>query len=493
MDRIPETGVDFKSLEQWCYDMGMAFARMLMTVVLTAVDRQLLDGRDKSVYRAKDLRPLPLKTLMGEVTVKRRYYRYTREDGRKEYVYLLDRAIGLDTIGRFSIGLVERIAGLITECSYRATAGTVSFLSGQSISHGGIWDAVRTVGERISELGTLRAEAAKNFISEGERVVKVLQEEFDGVWINMQGKDRPKTGHKLEMKLSAAYEGVTLRGKDKNGKPLHSLVNPLYAAGFEPADAFFRKKEGQIGAVYDLDEIDTRLINGDGGGWVVGFGEKSGCDHHFQLDRFHIERELTRGGIGKEDAERITGLFDRMRADEGLAHLKSLWEKEDDGEKKKKIGKVFGYLAGHADALTPILKRGLDLPEPGEGVDMYGPMGAMESTVGGVIALRMKKRRASFTKSGATNLAGLLCLRRSGKLDETVAGLSEMRLPVTLEEAITAVVSAMSAAKAPKHDGNGYEYPRIGGLPFEGAATTNGRLAVKGLASMRGLADLSFI
>jgi hypothetical protein len=490
MDRIPETGVDFKSLEQWCCDMGMAFARMLMTVVLTAVDKQLSDGRDKAAYRAKDLRTLPIKTLMGEVTVKRRYYMHTRDDGRKEYVYLLDRAIGLDTIGRFSIGLIERIAGLITDCSYRATAGAVSSLSGQVISHGGVWNAVQTVGERISELDARRAEAAKNFVSAGKKIAKVLQEEFDGVWVNMQGKDRPKTGHKLEMKLAAAYEGVIFKGKDKSGKPLHSLVNPLYAAGFEPADAFFRKKEGQIGAVYDLNEIETRLINGDGGGWVVGFGEKSGCDWYFQLDRFHIERELTRGGIGKEDAERITDLFDRKRPDEGLAHLKSLLEKEDDGEKKKKIGKVFGYLNGHADALIPILKRGLDLPEPGEDADMYGPMGAMESTVGGVIALRMKKRRASFSKCGATNLAGLLCLRRSGKLDETVAGLSEMRLPITFEETIALV---MSAAKAPKHDGTGYEYPKTGGLPFEGAATTNGRLAVKGLASMRGLAGLSFI
>ena len=133
------------------------------------------------------------------------------------------------------------------------------------------------------------------------------------------------------------------------------------------------------------------------------------------------------------------------------------------------------------ESLTPILKRGLDLPEARGGV-VYGSMGAMESTVCGVIALRMKRRRASFTISGATNLARLLCLKRSGKLDETMASLSDMKLPATAFEAIAAV---LSAAKAPKTDGHGFGYPVTGGPPFVNAATTNGRDAVKWLCSYR--------
>jgi hypothetical protein len=64
------------------------------------------------------------------------------------------------------------------------------------------------------------------------------------------------------MKLASAYEGVRYTGKDKNGKATHDLAHPVYTAGFEPAAEFFWKKEGRIGSVYDLDEIDTRLING---------------------------------------------------------------------------------------------------------------------------------------------------------------------------------------------------------------------------------------
>lgn len=489
MDRIQETGIDFKSFEQQCYDTGMAFARMLMTTALADLDEKILKTRNTGEYRAKDLRPLTIKTLMGEVTVKRRLYRHTGEGGRTEYVHLLDRAIGLDTIGRFSMGLVLRMADVIAECSYRAAAGTISFLSGQSISHGGFWNAVQAAGKRIADLDGRRAKEAKSFRHKGTKRVKALQEEFDGVWVNMQGKDRPKTGHKLEMKLSSAYEGIRFRGKGKNGEPSRSLVNPIYTAGFESAEEFFYKKEGQIGAVYDLNEIDVRLINGDGGGRVAGFGERAGCESHFQLDHFHIKRELVRSGISEEDRDVVTGLLEQKKASEALGRLKALGESEPDEEKKKRILAAFGYLNNRRDSLIPILKRGLELPAPSEDADAYGPMGAMESTVCGVIALRMKKRRASFTKAGGTHLAEVLCLKRSGRLDETISGLSEMRLPKTLEEVAATI---LSAAKAPKKDGKGYVYAKTGGIPFEGAATTNGRTALKGLVSLRGLADLGF-
>jgi hypothetical protein len=447
----------------------------------------LLEKRDRALYRAKDVRPLTIKTLMGEVTVKRRLYKYRSEDGHAEYVYLLDRAIGLDTIGKFSIGLVRRMAGLITESSYRAAAEAISFLSGQSISHGGFWNAVQAAGARICEEDDRRALEAAHGKHKGTKRVSVLHEEYDGVHINMQGKDRPGSGRKLEMKLALAHEGVKVKGKDKHGNPLYALVNPVYAAGFENADEFFLKKEGQLGAIYDLDEIDTRLLNGDGGGWIAGFGERSGSECHFQLDRFHIERALVRGGTPKEERKAITNLIDLTKTDEALERLKSLWDEESDGKKKGKIGEAYEYLNNHRESLVPILKRGLSLPPPSEEADAYGSGGAMESSVCGVIALRMKKRRASFTKAGATHLARLLCLKRSGSLDEFVCGLSEMKLPVTFEEAVTRI---LSAAKAPKKDGKGYDFPSKGGMPFAGAATTNGRMAIKGLVSMRGLTDL---
>jgi hypothetical protein len=244
MDRISENEIDFKDFEQWCYDMGMAFARMLMQTILIALDKKLLMSRDRAVYRAKDLRALTIKTLMGEVEIKRRLYK-TKEG----YSYLLDEAINLDTIGKVSINLVRRIAETITECSYRAASDAVSFMTGQRIGHMGLWNIVQAVGEKVCKQDEARAKLVKANLNKGEKVVKVLHEEFDGVWINMQGKDRPKRGRKREMKLSVCYEGMRYTGKDKKGNPAYDMVNPLYMAGFESAGEFYAKKEGQIGSV----------------------------------------------------------------------------------------------------------------------------------------------------------------------------------------------------------------------------------------------------
>ena len=373
MDRISDYGVKFKDFEQWCFDMGMAFARMLMQTVLENIDGKILKERDKAVYEVRDMRGVSIKTLMGEVDMKRRLYRET--SGDKEYVYLLDRVIGLDTIGKISVGLTRRIAETITESSYRAAAETVSLMTGQKIGHMGVWNVVQAVGEKISKCDEASAKLTKVFAAKGEKVVHVLQEEFDGVWINMQGKDRPKKRKKSEMKISLAYEGVKYTGKDKNGKAAYDMVNPLFMAGFESSSKFYDKKEGQIGAIYNLDEIKVRIVNGDGGTWVQSIAEMCPADKvHLQLDPFHMKRELRRSGLGKEEQKKIKSMLKEQKIDEVLNHIKSLTITIADPKVKEKTEKLFTYFSNNKDYLIPIKERGLELPPPPEGME-YGSYG----------------------------------------------------------------------------------------------------------------------
>ena len=484
MDRIPETGLDFKDFEKWSFDMGMAFARMLMETALESLDDKIMKERDKSVYRARDLRRLTIKTLMGEIEIKRRLYR--TDDGG--YVCLLDESIGLDTTGRMSVNLVRHIAETVTECSYRSTADAVSAMTGQRISHGGVWNVVQATGEKIRKNDENNAKLAKIFPDRGKKTVKVLHEEFDGVWINMQGKDRPEKGRKSEMKLSVCYEGMECKGKDSKGNTVYDMVNPMYMAGFEDVGKFREKKEGMIGSVYNLDEIEVRLVNGDGGGWVRSAAESCGENVHIQLDPFHIKREITGSGLSKEQRKEITGLLESGKISEVHACIGAVMQNEPDADRKEKIRKLSVYLENNGGYLIPVKKRSLNLPDPPDGI-IYGGMGVMESSVCNIAALRMKKRKASFTKDGAVNLARLICFKRSGRLADEVYGLSKAQLPMIIEEVITTV---LSAARAPKKDGKGYAYPVSGGLPFSGAAVTNGRKAVKGLTDLRSFTELIF-
>jgi hypothetical protein len=483
MHRIAENGLDFKEFEQWCFDMGMAFARMLMKNVLTELDETILKERNCADYRSKDLRNSTIKTLMGEVELKRRLYR--KPCG--EYVYLLDETIGLDAIGKVSVNLVQRIAETVTECSYRSTSATVSSMTGQKISHGGVWNIIQIAGEKIRENDEANAKLAKAFLGRGEKIVKVLHEEFDGVWVNMQGKDRPEKGRKSEMKVSVCYEGMEYKGTDKKGKVLHDMVNPMYMVGFESSKEFWEKKEGQIGAFYNLDEVEVRFSNGDGGGWVQSACGNNGDNVHVQLDQFHIKREIKRSGLEKEHQTKVNYLLEDKKTSEVLEYIKALTLTEANAERREKIEKLLGYLENNKDNLIPIHKRELKLPEPPARM-RFGKMGTIESAVCNVVALRMKKRKASFTKDGAVNLARLICFKRSKILDDAVYSLSEAKLPMIIEEVITTV---LSAAKAPKKDGKGYFFPANGGVPFKEASTTNGRRAIKGITDYRTYSDLA--
>ena len=64
-------------------------------------------------------------------------------------------------------------------------------------------------------------------------------------------------------------------------------------AGMEKSDEFHRKREALIEKKYNADEIQQRILNGDGGRWIK---EPYDPEVIFQLDRFHIyqvRKELT--------------------------------------------------------------------------------------------------------------------------------------------------------------------------------------------------------
>lgn len=183
--------------------------------VLEALDKKLAKERDKSIYRHKATRETSVKTLIWEVEFSRVVYKYY-DEGKTAYIYLLDQLLGFDTIGLISTNLAENIVENASVTSYHNTANNITELTGQSISHG-------------------------------------------GVYINIQGKDRPKSGKKLEMKVAVAYEGWKEVSKDR-----YELVNKVACAGFEDISEFYRIKEAMIAKEYNIDEIQVRILNGDG-------------------------------------------------------------------------------------------------------------------------------------------------------------------------------------------------------------------------------------
>lgn len=66
---------------------------------------------------------------------------------------------------------------------------------------------------------------------------------------------------------------------------------------------------------------------------------------------------------------------------------------------------------------------------------------------------------------------------------------STMTVPIEYEKVIT---EPLTAARSPKRDGKGFNYPYKGGTPFDGQFTTNGRKAVKKMLGYRNYSELVY-
>ncbi len=125
--------------------------------------------------------------------------------------------------------------------SFRNSASNISSTTGQSISHGGVWNVVQSLGSKLKEIEDKDATLAASGQITGKTETKIIFEEADGVWINMQGKDRPKRGRKSELKVAVAYDGWELESKNR-----YKLRNKIAVAGFVTAENFKSVKKALL-------------------------------------------------------------------------------------------------------------------------------------------------------------------------------------------------------------------------------------------------------
>ena len=468
---VEENRITFKELEQKIFTYVCDAAVEMTRIILEDYDRELHASRDRSRYRDKGTRTTTIKTVYGDVTYARHVYQTKDEEGHKLFVYLLDEAVKMDKIGLISTNLAEKIASCVTENPYRVTADIITSTSGQTISHGGAWKLVQKLGERVSEEEELQVKQMNADELTGSREVRVLFEEMDGVWLRLQGKDH-KTIGKQEMKVATIYEGW-----EKNDRSGSRLCGKRVIAGMEKSNEFHEKREAQIRSIYNADEIEYRILNGDGGSWIKDPYEP---DTVFQLDRFHIRREIKRKlNCDKEATKAVEELFEAEKMDEMLEYIRiyadSVETDDERDTRSKKARELYQYLCNNREGLMPYRKRNIKLPELPEGM-RYGNMGVQENQNCTVITMRMKGNRKRWSVKGANNMAKLLYRKENKELAETVNRYAEALI---FNIRMTEMITTLSAAKAPKKDGKGNPYVDVINmhLPLRDAVQTASRRA----------------
>jgi hypothetical protein len=278
----------------------------------------------------------------------------------------------------------------------------------------------------------------------GEIESKLLFEEQDGIYLHFQGEDRKKHGKGREMKVAIAYDGA-----EKTGKNRYTLTNKVACANFEGAEDFCRRKEGVIADSYNVDEIERRVLSGDGDTWIK---RSIDGDTIYQLDTYHRNRAVVRAAPDAGTRKTMLKLLYSKEIEHLLVYIETLADSVEDEKQEDNLRELHTYFTNNADGLISYHRRGLTLPEPPEGKE-YRHLGAMESNVFTIIGNRMKGRRKSWSIAGGNNLARLLCLNVAGKLRSTISSLAG-HMPEKYQEEI---ITTLSAAKSRESVGKGYD------------------------------------
>ena len=451
---IEEKQVTFKKIEQEVFRFVCALGRELTTEILERYDKELHDSRDKSEFRDKGTRSTSIKTIYGDVPYSRYVYQTRDQYGANHCVYLLDENLKLDRIGLISENYVELLVSSITEMSYRNCAARATEMTGLPISHTGVWNIIQKLGEKLEADEADLREADKKKQIKGEREAPVLFEEADGVWLNLQGKDREKQHYpKAEMKAAIAYDGWKPEGQGR-----FSLDGKVVTAGFEKAEDFQKTREAMIAAEYNLDETELRLMNGDGAPWIKKTRDKETV---FQLDPFHRNKSVREKLAHPKAIRDVMELLEEENIDGVFRYLEDYRDSLSDEREIKNADDLISYFSSNREGLLPYQKRGLKIPESPEGL-VYKNMGTMENHIWSIIARRMKHNHTSWSISGGNHLAKILAKKCCGRLYEVT---KQLRIPVFEEEKIEEITeNILQAGQIRKKIGQGYEYPVAGHL-----------------------------
>lgn len=439
---IMENERDFKRIEEEIFKEVLEIGRKKLKGRLEEYDRELRIKRNKAELRHKGNRNVTIGSIMGDVVVRRSVY--VMPDGRRRC--LLDEALHLKENGFASELVCEKIAGLICTGSYRATAAAITEMTGLRISHTSVWNIVQSMGENAAKQEDRNTKAAKANKGKGTLETPVLFEEQDGIFLPLQGADREKHGSSKEMKLAIAYDGW-----EKKGKNRHETTNKIAAASFENAEQFRARKEGAIASIYNVDEIQWRVLNADGAEWA-----KRSVDSDqviYQLDPFHRNKAIREYVPDKEVQSTMFKLLYKKEIDTLLDYIEAMQNSVDDAAQKEKYGKLLSYFRNNKDALVSYKRRGIELPPAPEGKE-YRQCGTAEGNIFAVLARRMKRCRACWSIRGGEHLAKLLTLYATNRLKDNYAVLTKTTYDAQIQKPIQP--HCTSASKVPHSEGKGY-------------------------------------
>lgn len=435
-------------LEQFMWNAILKSFQQSMVEILSMIDDYLMATRDKGRYEYKEKKESTYVTMLGPITIHRRYY---WDKDNKEWVFLLDRTLGFEGRERVSLGLKELVVLWATKGpSYRDVQDRLKDLFGyQVLSH-----------EKIRQILIQASDALKNAFREEpavKRHVDILFIEADGFWTGVQQKGR-KSRRKRETHMIVVHEGWERR-QGQGNKADHRLKNPMYitAIADKSVDIW---EETWLRIAHEYKDINKTqiIINGDLAPWISAGTEHFKCAL-YQCDRFHLKREARRVLRGNNNyIQEALYQIDQNNPEMLLDTINKAIEEAPSQEREKEMQTFKMQVQKHKESIIDYRQR-----LKAQGVEIspdWRGMGAAESNVDR-FKLRTAKRGRAWSKKGLAAILHML-----GLLYEDTLHNSIKQLDITLNEKVdTEELITMNASNVAKKVGRKTLGVQQGGFP----------------------------
>lgn len=415
--------LNFAVIEKALWNATLETFQYALVEILFTLDKYLMAKRNKSRYEYKELKEKTLVTMLGEVTIKRRYYWDTEQ---KEWVFLLDELLGLESTA-VSDSLKELVVIWATKGpSYRDVRDRLHDLfNHQILSHEKIRQLLIETSETIQRQD--EAEVKKKQVS-------IIFIEADGFWTGIQKRGK-KAKKKRETKLVVVHEGWEKRQKDD-----YQLKNPIYFTSYpgEKGEDFWDRVYLKVWSIYEnLNSIPV-IINGDFASWI-----RSGIDYfkkgYYQYDRFHLKRDIRRLlSHNKDNRKQALLAIDENEPEQLLQLLDEQYALSKDEELFEFIKRLKPHQEALIDYRQRLAKKEYQLPEELRG------MGAAEANVDR-FKLRTSKRGRAWSANGLKAILNMLGMLYEGTLREAIDGLDSILFTTEQAEALVATSAGQIA------------------------------------------------
>ena len=439
MINITKNEIKFNDLEEKMWKKKMQEGLDELKEQLKSIDNQLLKDKNNEELEVKDFQKTTIKCKFGDLEFYRRRYKLTK-NGKTKMVYLLDIYLELGYSGQYSQSIVELVLKEATEKSYRKTAETIRETTNVSITH----TAARKILIDFSENHIKKLEKEKlklyekGFI-EGEKELKIIYEESDGIYIAKQDRKKNKKSRKGKKLKSEIKIGIVHEGFEKRYSNDFRVKNKQMVATIKSAKYFKRLVDMTIGTTYKESSIEKIIINADGAGWCKDIAEST--KERYQLDMFHIQKRITEAVTDKEYKELMSNIVKTNKPKDIfniIYNYKVELEYDKNKEELKKVKELEEYLRNNEKGL---LRYQYDLGLSQEEIEKqeetkYRNLGTEESQVYCGCRKRMKKNRTSWSNNGAEAMVKVISYIKSNLLEDLITGEMEKSIEKELSERI---------------------------------------------------------